>query len=455
MRDESGLLTGWDQENYGFMHLGFQEYLAAREIRIRSFSKPAVLRELASHFGESWWEEVGLLILALEDEPSVFVPYMRELLKQPAFSQHPNLIEACLDDASEVSVEPFEEILKGKFKKKRGLWENQLFALSILERLDPSVVDGLKPALAKHPFFGIRQWVEARFKERAAAGATIEKIKYEMVRIPGGSFMMGSPESEEGRLHWEGPVHEVNVPGFEMGKYPVTNEQYGRFLQENPDAPEPEYWADRKYNQPRQPVVGVSWNDARRFAEWAGLRLPSEAEWEYACRAGTGTRYYSGDDEKDLDRIGWYAGNSGGRLHSVGEKEPNDFGLYDMHGNIWEWVGDVWHDNYEGAPTDGSPWVEKPKGSDRVVTRRLLGQRCSPLPVGDSCQLLARPTVAALSVSASPGPLPLALEPLYPWPEPRSAIKGAKSRRSGVGGRGATGMERRGRHGLGKWRITQ
>ena len=131
-----------------------------------------------------------------------------------------------------------------------------------------------------------------------------------------------------------GPQHEVEVPGFYMGRYPVTNEEYGRFLADNGDASEPEYWGDRKFNQPNQPVVGVSWNDAQRYAQWAGLRLPTEAEWEYACRAGTTTRYYTGDSEADLDRAGWYDGNSGGKLHPVGQKEPNAFGLYDMHGNV-------------------------------------------------------------------------------------------------------------------------
>ena len=188
-----------------------------------------------------------------------------------------------------------------------------------------------------------------------------------MVYIPSGQFMMGSPESEKGRDSEEGLLLEVRLKAFYLGRYPVTNEEYGRFLSENPDEPEPEYWADRKFNQPRQPVVGVSWEDAQRYSAWSGLRLPSEAEWEYACRAGTGTRYYTGDKEKDLIRAGWYRENSGEQSHPVSEKEPNAFGLYDMHGNVLEWVEDDWYDNYKDAPDDGRAWIDDPRGADRVV----------------------------------------------------------------------------------------
>ncbi|MGD8846759.1 MAG: formylglycine-generating enzyme family protein [Desulfobacteraceae bacterium] len=185
--------------------------------------------------------------------------------------------------------------------------------------------------------------------------------------IPGGEFLMGSPDSEEGRCENEGPQHSVRVPDFYMGRYMVTNEEYDQYLAENPDANEPTYWADRYYNQPKQPVVGICWQDARRYARWAGLQLPSESQWEYACRAGTRTRFYSGDDEKDLERVGWYRGNSESKLHPVGEKEPNAFGLYDMHGNVDEWVEDDWHENYSEAPNDGSSWIDDDRGSDRVI----------------------------------------------------------------------------------------
>ncbi len=179
-----------------------------------------------------------------------------------------------------------------------------------------------------------------------------EKGGYELVRIPAGTFMMGSAEY----FYDEQPVHEVRLSKFYMGRYPVTNEEYGRFLMENPDAKEPQYWNDGKYNQLRQPVVGVSWDDALQFAEWAEMQLPTEAQWEYACRAGTATRYHTGDSRADLDRAGWYDKNSEAMLYPVGQKEPNAWGLYDMHGNSFEWCKDWYrNDYYKISPSDNPP----------------------------------------------------------------------------------------------------
>ncbi|MEM7244365.1 MAG: SUMF1/EgtB/PvdO family nonheme iron enzyme [Acidobacteriota bacterium] len=166
-----------------------------------------------------------------------------------------------------------------------------------------------------------------------------ERGGVELVEIPGGRFVMGSPGSEEERRSNEGQ-REVEVSGHWLGRYPVTNEEYGRFLKERPEHGSPRFWDDQRFNDPRQPVVGVSWADARAFCEWAGGRLPTEAEWEHACRAGTTTRYWSGDAEEELARVDWYRGNSGGELHVVGELEANPWGLNDIHGNVREWCED-------------------------------------------------------------------------------------------------------------------
>ena len=366
IRDQSGLLTGWSHDQYGFMHLGFQEYLAAREIRSRAFEDPTVMSELAEHFGESWWQEVILLLLALED-PSLFVPFMREVVKRSRFMDHSAMVEMCLDDSSERSPTPFVELVEVEPGQDRNLWERQLAAIRILLRLEYSVVEKCGQILCSHPYDKIRDLVNTCLSVGTDQIVTSERGEYELIRIPGDVFQMGSPDTEKGHGDTEAPQHTVEIADFYMGKYPVTNEQYSEFLRANLKVREPLYWADRRFNQPRQPVVGVSWEDAKRYAEWAGLRLPSEAEWEYACRAGTSTRFYTGDEEKDLDRAGWYGKNSGSQTHPVGQKEANAFGLYDMHGNVWEWVEDDWHKNYDGAPANEKAWIDSPRGVNRVL----------------------------------------------------------------------------------------
>jgi formylglycine-generating enzyme required for sulfatase activity len=203
----------------------------------------------------------------------------------------------------------------------------------------------------------------------------------ELVRIPPGSFMMGSTNGEAD----EKPVHQVTMNySFYMGKYEVTQAQWLALMGDNPS----EFKGCGNC-----PVEHVSWDDAQRFIQRLNgmydgytYRLPSEAEWEYACRAGT-----TGDYAGTLDAMAWYGNNSGrhyldatevwradksnyvkrledngNHTHPVGMKQPNAYGLCDMHGNVWEWCQDWYHDSYDGAPTDATAWLSGGVQKERI-----------------------------------------------------------------------------------------
>jgi len=199
-----------------------------------------------------------------------------------------------------------------------------------------------------------------------------------MIELPGGQLVMGSPDSDDMAMDREKPQHRVAVSGFRLAVTPVTAGLYNEVMQRDPVSPE----------EADLPVVNVNWDDAitfcnrlseregyrrcyrRRFRRWVchwradGYRLPTEAEWEYACRAGTTTRYAFGDDPAQLEHYAWFAGNAPMQAQAVAQKRPNRWGLYDMHGNVWEWCWD-WFGEYK--PGD----VVNPTGP-RVGSRRVV-----------------------------------------------------------------------------------
>jgi formylglycine-generating enzyme required for sulfatase activity len=196
-------------------------------------------------------------------------------------------------------------------------------------------------------------------------------VKLEMIAIPGGTFLMGSPENEVERFSDESPQHEVTVPGFFIGKYQLTQLQYQTIMGTNPSY----------FKGDNRPVEGVGWEDAVKFCQklnhrtLGNYRLPSEAEWEYACRAGTKTPFHFGDNVT-TDLVNYngnypYPSAPKGKYREqttdVGIFPPNAFGLYDMHGNVWEWCEDERHENYINAPTDGSSWQSRISLGQKVL----------------------------------------------------------------------------------------
>jgi formylglycine-generating enzyme required for sulfatase activity len=197
-----------------------------------------------------------------------------------------------------------------------------------------------------------------QFRECAKTDGDYSKYCPEMVVVPSGKFKMGSPPTEKCRKTNEGPEHEVTIAShFAVSKFEVTVDQWETCIK---------YGDCTRVRSPfggdKQPQINVSWYDAQEYVNWLSrltgqqYRLLSEAEWEYAARAGT-TSPYSFEGESALGEYAWYSENSKKQTHPIGEKKPNVFGLYDMHGNVWEWVEDCYHENYNEAPADGKAWT--------------------------------------------------------------------------------------------------
>ncbi len=261
--------------------------------------------------------------------------------------------------------ETFKQLLQRLLENESEKLEIRLKAF---ENLKEHGVDTLLPIVEiKANVWSIRL-IEPPLIEKIDLG---NDVKLDLIEIPAGSFVMGAPESEKNSSNSERPQHEVKVKPFLMGKFPVTQAQW-RVVAHLPKInrqlkPDPS-----RVQGDNRPVERVSWYSAVEFCQRLSIligkeyRLPSEAEWEYACRAGTSTPFHFGETIKselaNYNGTSIYAdepkGKSRKQTTDVGKFPPNAFGLYDMHGNVWEWCADDWHDNYEGAPTDGRAWLD-------------------------------------------------------------------------------------------------
>jgi formylglycine-generating enzyme required for sulfatase activity/RES domain-containing protein len=251
----------------------------------------------------------------------------------------------------------------------------------------------------RHPAHGelvaeiVRPWVyDARLLPSVRAGTPQAgppwqqplggAVALEMVPIPAGEFLMGSPEDEEERANNEGPQHRVRLAPFSMARTPITQAQWRQVARWQPAPgelpwerelnPDPSFCQSGRSEDDRRPVERVSWFDAQEFCHRLSRRtgrtytLPSEAQWEYACRAGTTTAYAFGASLSQRQ-----ANIAGSGTTAVGSYPANAWGLHDMHGNVWEWCTDLWHPNYRDAPDDGRPWMDPIP--DPLMRRLLRG----------------------------------------------------------------------------------
>ena len=271
---------------------------------------------------------------------------------------------------------------KGQEYSGKAMWEEAAAAYQLALEYRPKDVkaeEGIKEARRQE---AVRKQEEARIEEekvRKQEEALKQKIK-NMALIPAGEFMMGSPSGEGSDD--ERPQHKVSLDAYYIDKYEVTNRQYADFLnaygKDTDDKGNKMIYecdkgvnkVDRKWQPARgyekYPVVKVTWFGANQYAKYYGKRLPTEAEWEKACRAGSTTKYCFGDDKSKLGDYAWYDSNSGSKTHPVGQKKANVWGIYDMHGNVWEWCSDWYDENYYSSSPTNNPKGPS-SGSFRVV----------------------------------------------------------------------------------------
>lgn len=245
-------------------------------------------------------------------------------------------------------IKPIQKISgKGFFSKGFAFVTAALILLASCNKNEDELIDHLASGTNSTKGIGASS-------NGSTIGSKIDEAN--LAFVEGGSFMMGSPAGTgEGD---ERPQHKVTLSSYKISKYEITNEQFAAFLtakgnqQENgvkwyqgSDISQQGKTFTPKKGREKFPVVFVTWNGANAYAKWVGGRIPTEAEWEFAARGGNKSKGYTYSGSNNINDVGWYVGNSGGRLHAVGEKKANELGIHDMSGNIWEWTAD-WYGSY-------------------------------------------------------------------------------------------------------------
>ena len=389
IRDRSGIFMGYGTDEYGFTHLSFQEYLTAEQVRNKH-----KIDLLVKNCGNEWWREVTLLALGLSN-PSIIEDFMEKIVLTEHFAKDITVVTDSVRDSIIKPLEVFEAAMKRADLPK----ETRQNAVRVVEAIggeraievlraaagseDRELAHGAYAALVRmHAADGVAGIAEAK-----PLRIRREKDGSEMVLVPAGTFLYGSRVDDKEADSREKPQQSLDVPDFYVGVYPVTNEQYCRFLNEvKPGNSQLAEWmaigekgyldeknrllgegdgyaVERSYE--RHPVIMVTWHGAVAYCEWAGLRLPGEVEWEKAARGTDGRRYPWGDEFRDtVCNFGErYKGTTPVDKFDTG-KSP--YGCYDMAGNVWEWCADWFsQDNDKGKLKD--PLKGPETGEYRVV----------------------------------------------------------------------------------------
>lgn len=381
IRDRSGIFMGYSETQYGFTHLGFQEYLAAEQIR-----NIGNIQMLMEKYGVKWWKEVILLCLAL-DNPSVIEDFMHRIIPTDPFKTDISLVLDAIGDSIKKPVQPFADALN----KADMTPEARTNAVRILKFMGTDkAIQALKKAatgkdrtLARVAFETLESLEAAEGIEAPVAQDIQKQIistidQAPMVLIPAGTFLYGSREDDKVARSNEKPQRVIDLPAFYMDVYPVTNEQFCAFLNAaSPNKKTLEQWINLKgryenercrikaqkgiyiieQGYARHPIIYVSWHGAHAYARWAGKRLPTEQEWEKAARGTDGLIYPWGQKfDKKLSNSSESGINGTSSVDRFSDgKSP--YGCLDMAGNVWEWTHSLYDEKEEWKVLRGGSWI--------------------------------------------------------------------------------------------------
>jgi formylglycine-generating enzyme required for sulfatase activity len=347
----AGVLAEYAPGRYGFLHLHFQEYLAARHA---SRQGGACVARLAAELGGARWEETILMFAGLAEPPR-----LEDLIERVAATDElvaaEEILRRCLEEAPDPPTDPLARVI-ADVRRDAG---SRAAALRLVQRRADEKVQAAAVQAART---AVRGSDLRRLAESMALGSrpdisvpgepqpfTDKTTGIRFLWVPGGTFVMGAEDLSER----ERPPHRVQLSGFWLAETPVTNRQYEKFLAQQREIGEPRFWRDRRFNQPGQPVVGVSWMEAREYCRWLGrvsgqrIELPTEAQWELAARGEEGRKYPWGDDEPNDKRAFFGKSWDTGAPLPVGTLPAGQgpYGHDDLAGNVWEWCLDPWDDH--------------------------------------------------------------------------------------------------------------